>query len=107
MTGKPPVIGDEEIVKAVGYKYGHCVSPFDRKIAQAQLDDTVKWHKDRGYMSRDEVIQWLEEKGASGKVECPDCVWNRVQGGGSIGMTPCYRCDSTGFINEPLRLEEK
>ena len=97
MTAKPPVLSDEEIVKAIGYKYGHCVSPFDRKIAQAQLTDTIKWFN-----------QWLEERKASGDVKCPDCEWS--QGfplGENTGLTPCYQCNSRGFIMAPLRLEEK
>ena len=93
---KPPLLNDEEIVKAVGYKYGHCVSPFDRNIAQAQRDADIKWFN-----------QWLEGVVASGKVKCPDCAWNLFQGAEHIGMTPCNHCNSTGFITEPLRMEEK
>ena len=51
--------------------------------------------------------QWLEEVVASGKVKCPDCAWNLFQGAEHIGMTPCNHCNSTGFITESLRMEEK
>ena len=36
------------------------------------------------------------------KVKCPDCAWNKFQDGEVVGMTPCSRCDSTGYVYEPI-----
>ncbi|KKN71472.1 hypothetical protein LCGC14_0420510 [marine sediment metagenome] len=35
------------------------------------------------------------------KVKCPDCEWSQFSDE-MVGMTPCYRCNSTGYIIEPL-----
>lgn len=52
--------------------------------------------------------QWLEERKASGDVKCPDCEWSQgFPPGENTGLTPCYQCNSRGFIMAPLRLEEK
>lgn len=39
------------------------------------------------------------------EVKCPDCTWSQFRG--VVGMTPCYRCNSTGYITEPIIEEEK
>ena len=36
------------------------------------------------------------------KVKCPDCAWNKFQDGEVVGMTPCSRCGSTGYVYEPV-----
>ena len=36
------------------------------------------------------------------KVKCPHCEWSQFEGGETVGMTPCYNCDSTGYIYMPL-----
>ena len=47
----------------------------------------------------------LSDLGVVIKVECPDCSWSQF-GEESVGMTPCYSCNSTGYIVEPI-IEEK
>ena len=88
---KPPLLSDEEVRKAVWNKEG-----YDLNLCTAQRDADIKWFN-----------QWLEGVGASGKVKCPDCAWNLFQGAEHIGMTPCNHCNSTGFITESLRMDEK
>ncbi len=40
------------------------------------------------------------------KVKCPDCCWSEFTGyEGTVGMTPCDRCGSTGYIYELVELE--
>jgi len=51
--------------------------------------------------SADEFLSYLHSQGVVIKVKCPDCVWSQF-GEGAVGMTPCYRCNSTGYIIEPL-----
>ena len=33
------------------------------------------------------------------RIKCPHCVWWQFEGE-SVGMTPCYECNSTGYIYE-------
>jgi len=41
------------------------------------------------------------------KVKCPDCEWSQFSGCiDTVGMTPCYRCQSTGFIFVPVDYTE-
>ena len=66
---KPPLIGDDNFeewcgstqVKGCGKIKDMCEKTC-RFLAQRDAD--LKWYKDRGYMSRDEFNQWLEDKGA-------------------------------------------
>ena len=116
MTNKPPLIEDaipQELIDA-GFgsdgeldRQAALMMGDEEAIRADQRDIDSKWFKDRGYMSREEINQWLEEVGASGKVKCPDCAWNLFQGAEHIGMTPCHHCNSTGYLTEPLRMEEK
>ena len=32
------------------------------------------------------------------KMKCPDCSWSYFQDGETVWMTPCYHCNSTGYI---------
>lgn len=48
--------------------------------------------------------QWLEEQGTTYKVKCPHCSWSQFTDGEAVAMSPCYECNSTGYIFEPLRL---
>ncbi|MBA7637620.1 hypothetical protein ES703_45266 [subsurface metagenome] len=48
--------------------------------------------------------QWLEKRGASHKVKCPHCSWSQFTDE-VVGMSPCYECNSTGYIFRSLRLE--
>ena len=52
------------------------------------------------------IREYLCSQGAMLKVKCPDCVWWQFEGE-VVGMTPCYRCNSTGYIFEPLIEEAK
>lgn len=47
------------------------------------------------------LVRFLDDSGVVIKVECPDCTWAKF-GDEMVGMTPCYRCNSTGWITEPL-----
>ncbi len=51
----------------------------------------------------DAMWKYLHSQGAELKVECPDCEWSQFKDGESVGMTPCLRCGSTGYITEPLK----
>lgn len=35
------------------------------------------------------------------KEKCPDCEWSKF-GDEVVGMTPCYSCNSTGYVYKPL-----
>ena len=48
------------------------------------------------------IISVLNEYGVVTKVRCPDCNWSQFVGEESVGMTPCYSCNSTGYLIEPL-----
>lgn len=51
---------------------------------------------------------WECEENVTGlKVKCPDCVWSQFEYLDAVGMTPCPRCNSTGYIVEPLVEEVK
>jgi len=43
------------------------------------------------------ILEALSREGVVIKVKCPDCEWSKF-GDESSGMTPCYHCDSTGYI---------
>ena len=47
------------------------------------------------------LIKFLGDDGVMIKVKCPDCEWGQF-GEEVVGMTPCYSCNSTGYIIEPL-----
>ena len=36
------------------------------------------------------------------RIKCPHCVWWQFEGE-SVGMTPCYECNSSGYIYEALK----
>ena len=50
----------------------------------------------------DNILTFLHSQGVVIKVKCPDCVWSQFKTDESVGMTPCYHCNSTGYIFEPL-----
>ena len=53
----------------------------------------------------EDLMAYLHSQGAVIKVKCPDCDWSQFSSLGkdeAVGMTPCYRCNSTGYIFEPL-----
>jgi len=51
------------------------------------------------------AITRLHSQGVVIKVKCPDCAWGQF-GEESVGMTPCYSCNSTGYIFKPI-IEDK
>ena len=116
MIDKPPVIEDaipQELIDA-GFgsdgeldRQAALMMGDEEAIRADQRDIDSKWFKDRGYMSRDEINQWLEEVVASGKVKCPNCEWSEVGVEDYVGMSHCYHCNSTGYLTESLRMEEK
>ena len=41
------------------------------------------------------------------KVKCPDCNWSEfIDCAYAVAMTPCDRCNSTGYIYEPVEPDE-
>ena len=51
----------------------------------------------------DALIQKLHSQGVVRRVKCPHCVWSQFKGGESVGMTPCFNCNSSGYVAvEPL-----
>ena len=57
-----------------------------------------------GYTPEDcasDIMAVFDFKGVEVKVKCPDCAWSQF-GEEAVGMTPCYSCNSTGYIIEPL-----
>jgi len=36
------------------------------------------------------------------RTKCPNCEWSQFQSGEVVGMTPCLRCNSTGYIYERI-----
>lgn len=51
---------------------------------------------------QDSLIEHLYSQGVVIKVKCPDCEWSQFSRDEAVGMTPCYHCNSTGYIVEPL-----
>ncbi|GAH55077.1 unnamed protein product [marine sediment metagenome] len=47
------------------------------------------------------VLFYLHDNDVMIKVKCPDCEWSQF-GDEVVGMTPCFSCNSTGYIFEPL-----
>ena len=48
-----------------------------------------------------EILSYLHKEGAMINVKCPNCEWSQF-GDEAVGMTPCFYCNSTGYIVEPL-----
>ena len=36
------------------------------------------------------------------QVKCPECEWSQFNSGEAVGMTPCLRCNSTGYLYERI-----
>ncbi len=52
------------------------------------------------------ILKYLREQGVTTRAKCPDCEWSQF-GDEMVGMTPCYHCNSTGWITEPIIEGEK
>jgi len=52
------------------------------------------------------LFNYFHSRGVVIKVKCPDCEWGQF-GEEAVGMTPCYSCNSTGYIIEPLIKEAR
>jgi len=72
-------------------------------------DAKVFWsnekHKEHYRWMAAELLSYLHSQGVVIKAKCPDCVWGQF-GEEPVGMTPCNSCNSTGYIVEPLIVEE-
>lgn len=89
MTKQEEII--QEIAEFLAY-YDGVESDWD------EFSDVEKFN----YKSSARVLAfYLEDKGVMIKVKCPDCNWSQF-GDEAVGMTPCYSCNSTGYITEPL-----
>lgn len=62
--------------------------------------DSCEWQE--ALRNTDQTLVHLHSQGAMLRVKCPDCNWSQFAGEESVGMTPCYTCNSTGYIYEPL-----
>ena len=49
-----------------------------------------------------EILSFLDSQGVVRKVKCPDCFWWEAKPDEAWGGSPCYSCNSTGYIYEPL-----
>jgi len=71
----------------------------------------IKWevlaseHKIPYYEFADIVLYKQDSQGVVIRVKCPYCEWSQF-GEEAVGMTPCYSCNSTGYIIKPLIVEE-
>lgn len=51
----------------------------------------------------DKILTYQQSQDVVLKVKCPDCAWGQFECVlDTAGMTPCYHCNSTGYIYEPL-----
>ena len=71
-----------------------------------ELDGTVSALCE-GEIGYDTAKQILFNNNLYQKVKCPHCGWSQFEGGESVGMTPCYNCNSTGYNYIPLDEVEK
>lgn len=53
----------------------------------------------------DSMVAYLHSQSVVIRVKCPSCVWSQF-GDEATGMTPCYHCNSTGYLIEPLIKED-
>jgi len=83
----------EEFNKLAHYFMGKY---FGRDISVKQFNDKI-----------DATLTALNDKEVVIKTKCPDCVWSEFVNEESVGMTPCYSCNSTGYLVEPLIEEVK
>jgi len=72
-----------------------------REGIQDLIFEAQSWEDYTNEEMVDKILKYLHSQGVVIKVECPDCAWSRF-GEESVGMTPCSRCDSTGYVIEPL-----
>jgi len=49
----------------------------------------------------DELLVYLHSQGVELKVKCPHCIRGQF-GDEVIGVSPCYHCNSEGYIMESL-----
>ena len=66
----------------------------------------IETQRKNGFIGSDDYIASLiynnlHSQGVVIRVKCPDCAWSQFQHE-SAGMAPCYTCDSTGYLIEPL-----
>ena len=72
MTDKPPVIGDEEIIKGIGkltedsfrIPHEHAGLTWGGNFNHMLAGSILEYLKSQGYMSPPEINRWLEEKDA-------------------------------------------
>jgi len=83
---------EQEAIREELCKLGHYFMGkyFGRDISVKQFNEKIN-----------ETLSHLRSQGVMLKVKCPDCEWSQFKGE-SVGMTPCFRCNSTGYIFEPL-----
>ena len=62
----------------------------------------LNWEQTKGYylQEADYLMGYLNSQDVVIRAKCPDCAWGQVQE--AVGMTPCYSCNSTGYITEPI-----
>jgi len=68
------------------------------------VPDDVCPHEDKDVCrwQLDQAKQILSHPDLLCRVKCPHCGWSQFQDGESVGMTPCYNCNNTGYVLTPL-----
>ena len=73
-------------------------------------DIARRWFKPDGLASQTmpndrsfegDLLNYLHDNDVVIKVKCSDCEWSQF-GEEHVGMTPCFSCNSTGYIIRPL-----
>ena len=54
-----------------------------------------------GEIKPTKALRLLSDLGVVRRGKCPNCAWSQL-GDEAVGMTPCFHCNSTGYITEPL-----
>ena len=65
------------------------------------IDAYQKEEWEEAYNFADQLRTYLHSQGVVVRVKCPDCEWSQFTSE-AVGMTPCCRCNSTGYIYESL-----
>jgi len=62
----------------------------------------LTWDTNFNCMLASNIMEYLHSQGVVMKIKCPDCEWSQFGDKESVGMTPCFSCNSTGYMFKPL-----
>jgi len=74
----------------------------EHPLIHVPYPDLTEEQKDQDRKYADRVLWYLHSQGVVIKIKCPDCEWSQFGDGESVGMTPCFSCNSTGYVFKPL-----